>query len=348
MATELVRDLRFLIVDMQELLSSFDPQQHEGEFFGDYEPKSMVNALGTLSSELSNLIELGFFENEPIDKQGETLETMKCICVLMRRSEYDQAPEYVDKLRELISGYHSKLPPKLRDVLEAIEERNSQINSLKESLNIQNRKIQKLLTESEKRDEGLQQIEEAHKAKLAEHSEEHNRAKEQFNTLIANVGDALETATIEELSAEFRMRYEEYKKGRKANSWWLVGASVFVLGAIAIGIIFLLFSKSQLSLGDSIARIAIMSTAIGAAWFCATRYTRHNNIMGDYEYKMVLAISMAGFRKHLEGEDQRWSMRGFLKEILQDPLRKRHDAVHPFMRFLLRDKRSEKDDEGDE
>jgi len=252
----------------------------------------------------------------------------------------------------------------LSDTLNELNEKSPQIADLQEQSTSQQQKIHELL-ESANAHEGnlkdfIEQIEarnnqfaeqeqrtEAYVAKLEEYTAEHNQAKKQATDLIEEAKSALEFSTVAGVSSAFNERYIEDKKRRRANSGWLIGATIFVLGAIAIGI-FLVFGKDQISLGDSIVRIAIMSTAIGGAWFCATRYARYSNIMEDYGYKSVLAKTIFAFHNYFEGEERKWYLQSFMKEMLQDPLRKRHDVKHPAESILQRFKRSKKDDGGDQ
>lgn len=259
-----------------------------------------------------------------------------------------------------IKEHHENLISKLNE----LGEKSPQIESLLDLSVSQQQKIYELLESAKSHEKDLknfiEQIEvrnsqfteqkqrtEEYVAKLEEYTAEHNQAKKQATDLLGEAKSALEFSTIAGISSAFNERYIEEKKRRRVNSGWLVGASAFIVGAMGIGIFFL-FSKDQISLGDSIVRIAIMSTAIGAAWFCATRYARYNNIMEDYGYKSVLAKTILAFHDYFEGDNREGYMQSFMKEMLQDPLRKRHDVEHPAASILQRITRSKKDNEGDQ
>lgn len=341
MATELIKQLRDLIADVENALTYFNPREHTGELFGsrEYTPVSFEMALKMLLIEFSDLIETNFFQHSHIERQNEAVGFMKNISTHMHQRNFNQAAIYVESLKALIYDYTSVMFPGSQYLSTTLDTWLSKMNSIIQNFDGQNQQIQQLFAEFEKHDEALQQIEKTYETKLTEHSEEYKETRKKASALIADVRGALEPATVAGLSAAFTERYNEYKERRWANSLWLVGAFVFVLVAIIIGICS--FSEGQLSLSDSFARIAIMSTTIGTAWFCATRYNRYENIMGDYEYKTALAKSMRAFLGQFQGEERTLYLKTVLTRLFQDPLRKRHDAEPPALSFLRRGKRQD-------
>ena len=53
------------------------------------------------------------------------------------------------------------------------------------------------------------------------------------------------------------------------------------------------------------ARIAIMSVMISAAWFCAAQYVRYRNTLDDYGYKSILAKSMVAFLDQFKAAERK-------------------------------------------
>lgn len=258
------------------------------------------------------------------------------------QEQYDQFFNTLTELTEKI--------PQIADLQEQSTNQQQKIHELLEWANAHQGDLKDFIEQIEARNNQFtdqKQRTEEYAAKLEEYTAEHNQAKKQAADLLGEAKSALEFSTIAGISSAFNERYIEEKNRRRVNFGWLVGASVFILGAIGIGIFFLLY-EDQISLGDSIVRIAIMSTAIGAAWFCATRYARYNDIMEDYGYKSVLAKTILAFHDYFEGDDREGYLQSFMKEMLQDPLRKRHDVEHPAASILQRITRSKKDDEGDQ
>ena len=110
----------------------------------------------------------------------------------------------------------------------------------------------------------------------------------------------------------------------------------------------MLTEQSDLTIGMSIARIAIMSVTISAVWFCAAQYVRYKNTLDDYGYKSMLAKSMIGFLDQFQKPEEReYYLQTVLREIHQDPLRKKHDVDTPTSKFwgMFRKEKGEKENQ---
>ena len=158
--------------------------------------------------------------------------------------------------------------------------------------------------------------------------------------IISGYEDRLQQYTnAAKIGAAFTKRYDEERKRPWKNWGWLAAAFIFISIPIGWGLLFLA-STDEISVGYSIARIAIMSVAIYGAWFCSTRYVRHKNITEDYGYKSTLSNSMIAFLEQFQGEKNREErliyLKTVLREIFQDPLRTRHDMKHPARGLLER------------
>lgn len=352
MATDRVKKLRSMIANVEETLSYFQPLQHKGELYGDrkYTPESLEMALRILLNEFSDLIETKFFESLPIGERNEITKLLASLVVSTHRREYNQAANHADELKVLIRDYRAKMllePEALSAALEKWQESSSQIDSLMKNLDVQSQQIRKLFAESQNRDEGLQQIEEAHKAKLNEYSEQQREALSEINNLKEEAKAALHYTVPAGISADFTKRYTSNKKWWKAglNFLWLLMAGVSIGGALWA--IYWLLPKMGIELEDYIAKLTIMIPAIGVAWFCATRYARYSNITEDYGFKAILARSMVAFLNQFQDKERAIYLTTVLTQLFQDPLRKRHDTKHPAESILRSITRSKQDSEGD-
>jgi len=111
------------------------------------------------------------------------------------------------------------------------------------------------------------------------------------------------------------------------KGWWIIGALLFVVTAILLGV-WVAFDKTN-DLHLIIGRIALIPLPIIAAIFCANQYVKQKNIIEDYAYKMVLAKSIVGFSEQLKKDPSQDKgeyihyIKVALEEIHKDPLRKR-------------------------
>jgi len=146
---------------------------------------------------------------------------------------------------------------------------------------------------------------------------------------------ALSNAAVVGVSGAIHERYEEEKKKGKINLCWLVAAAVTAGVAVWIGHL-TIAGQGQTTIGAVVARIAMMSVAISAAWFCASQYVRYRNTLDDYGYKSVLARSIIAFldqfKENPKERENYLSM--VLGEIHRDPLRKNHDVDSPTTRLF--------------
>lgn len=173
----------------------------------------------------------------------------------------------------------------------------------------------------------LQQKTEENNQKLVDYENERIKILEEAKKLIESAKTALNYKTAEGISASFQTQHDNAKKWRHSG-WWIVGASVFTIIAISLGVWIASDSTDKIHL--IIGRIALIPLPIIAAIFCANQYVKQKNIIEDYAYKMVLAKSIVGFSEQLKkdpsedkGEYVHY-MKVALEEIHKDPLRKRN------------------------
>ena len=161
--------------------------------------------------------------------------------------------------------------------------------------------------------------------KILEYENERAKILKEAKELIDSSKLALNYKTAEGISASFNTRFSE-----ASSKWryypWLIGGSLSILAAIALGIVILYTTKGT---GMILGRISLIPLPIISAIFCAKQYTKQKNLIEDYAYKMVLAKAIVGFSEQLKknGSDDNSEYVHYIKtsleEIHKDPLRKR-------------------------
>ena len=264
------------------------------------------------------------------------------------RKKTEAAMEDIDEKTKLAESNFNDLSQKITQ----LEEQSQQINALQEKSEDESKKINELLIASNNNKEAIsnfaEQIQQRenelnsqsertklYDKKLAEYEVEFKEWKKEYMTkaedLIKKCREALGYTTATGLSEAFETRYNQEKS--KKNCWWLVGVFISALCAIGIGY-FLVGTKTDITMGSFMGRIAIMSVAIYIIFFCASQYVGSKNIQEDYGYKSVLAKSMVGFLDKFDDDERRAYLQMVLMQIHQDPLRKKHDVDMPISKIL--------------
>ena len=250
------------------------------------------------------------------------------------KRESEQAEERIQTAQEKLA--------ELDEVLVQLQEKLNQSTNLQNESEENHKTINDLLISSKSHEEVVrsfsQQVEsrqrdiDQQKAITADYEKELQLYTEKRDVefkeakgLITQARDALGYTTGVGISAAIDERYiEEKTKGIK-SLLWLVAAATLLVGGIYAGSL-LVLTKETIDAGLLVTRIAIMSAAFSATWFCAAQYTKHKNILEDYGYKTVLAKSIVAFLDLLTGDERERYLEMVLTEIHKDPLRKRHDV----------------------
>jgi hypothetical protein len=288
--------------------------------------------------------------------------------LLEQKQQFKEALLFINEIKEEATSSNTTLTEKLEAItnkfeeleekIEELEEIKTEIVSSSEELKSVNIAIGKVKEQAEENLEGikesvievkgnekiidsfakkvqerdakiieLQQQTEDNKIKLTEYEVERVKILEQANQLIESAKTALNYKTAEGISASFQTQHTDAKNIHNTG-WWVLGASVFIVIAILLGIWIALDSTDKLHL--IIGRIALIPLPIVAAIFCANQYVKQKNIIEDYAYKMVLAKSIVGFSEQLKKEPSEDKgeyvhyLKVALEEIHKDPLRKRY------------------------
>ncbi|MEZ7507011.1 hypothetical protein [Flavobacterium sp. Arc2] len=262
------------------------------------------------NSSVSEKLEAITKKFEELEEKIEEVEEVKTEIVLNS-----------DKL-ESINENLIKVNGSAETYLEEIKESLSEVKNNEKLISAFAQKIQ----ERDNRLGELQQLTEENKQKLKEYNVERLKILEEADNLIESAKTALNYKTAEGISASFQIQHTDAKKWQYSRTW-IIGASLFILVAIGLGVWITLDTTNKLHL--IIGRIALIPLPIIAAIFCANQYVKQKNLIEDYAYKMVLAKSIVGFSEQLKkdasvdkGEYIHY-MKVALEEIHKDPLRKR-------------------------
>jgi hypothetical protein len=289
------------------------------EYFAEFHQQ--FDLLKIRYSEIEELLATAKSSTELADKSKIEIEASK-VAFDESLKLYDENLETLDKkiveLKETITEADATL-----ENIEEIEEKSVGHLSL-----IENHKTTILdflakITDREKDLDKQNSLSKDYEIKLAKYKEEQGKIIKEAKGLIDSAKKALEYKTAEGMSAAFQEKHTKAVEG-KVLTGWAVGAILFVISALGIGICFLIIEKHDLY--SLIGRISLMSLCVVAATFCATQYNKQKNLIEDYAYKTVLSKSFIAFAEELKKHDEAdygSMVQNILKEILQDPLRQR-------------------------
>ncbi|SMN00798.1 hypothetical protein SPONL_1558 [uncultured Candidatus Thioglobus sp.] len=280
-----------------------------------------------------------------------------------------QKQEFTKSLNDLQNDLNSttKNKGKIDEILTLLQEKNTEleddINSGKERLDTLNENINNIENNAEhienirnhsdshrelidnfvekivNREQELENqtgITNAFNEKLEEFTTERGDLLKTAKTLIEEAKTALGYTKAEGISSAFQTQLKERDDGNK----WLIGASIFILIATVLTVVFIFMNQST-DLNTTLARISIISLPFAGAWFCAGQYTKLKNISEDYAYKTMLAQSIIGFSEQLKNDDETDNsyqdyMKKMLDEIHQHPLKnhKKQETENPYKKLL--------------
>ncbi|MFV8352565.1 hypothetical protein [Flavobacterium sp. XS2P14] len=287
--------------------------------------------------------------------------------LLEQRDEFHQALKFINEIKEEATNSNTSVSEKLEAItkkFEELEEKIEEVDEVKteivtnsENLKTINAGLLKVKEEADENLEGivesynevksnekvinsfaqkvqerdnrlgeLQQLTEENKQKLNDYDGERAKILDDAKKLIESAKTALNYKTAEGISESFQTQLKDARKWYFSVSW-ILGASIFIITAIFLGI-WVAFDKTN-DLHLIIGRIALIPLPIIAAIFCANQYVKQKNLIEDYAYKMVLAKSIVGFSEQLKKDPSEDKgeyihyMKVALEEIHKDPLRKR-------------------------
>ncbi len=318
-----------------------------------------TNYLEELKPIIHNYNVRGSSETQEILEERVNQLTTQCLIAEENINTTERIREKAEHAEQRLQTTEEKIVS-LDGILEKLQNKSEQIEILQEKSQQNHQTIEESLTSAKSHTEIInsfvQRVEQrerqldrqghstmSYQEQLTSFEQEHGEKLENAETLIKEARNALEYTTAAGISAAFNERYNEEKAKSKISLWWLVGATIFMGAGIGIGI-WLVLDNQAIGLGLTMSRIAIMSVTFSGVWFCATQYVRHKNTLDDYGYKSVLAKSMIAFLDQFQQTEEReYYLQTILREIHQDPLRKKHDVDTPASKILgmLRSRRTD-------
>jgi hypothetical protein len=264
---------------------------------------------------------------------SNTSVTEKLKAITKKFEELEEKIEEVDEVKTEIVLNSDKLESINENLVKVNGTAETYLEEIKESLS-EAKNNEKLISafalkvqERDNRLGELQQLTEENKQKLNDYDTERINILDEAKELIEKAKTALNYNTAQGIGESFQAQLTDAKKWQFSGSW-IIGASIFILVAIGLGIWILVDAADELHI--IIGRIALIPLPIFGAIFCANQYVKQKNIIEDYAYKMVLAQSIVGFSEQLKkdpsedkGEYVHY-MKVALEEIHKDPLRRRN------------------------
>lgn len=255
----------------------------------------------------------------------------------------EEIKEFIDSLKikveedaENISAISEKadeLKSKYEQDESEIEEKSNSITESEQEIENRKKEILAFASNIEDNEEKLETI--YNKLKDSIELELSNKLSK-ANSLIEQAKNALELKQTEGIAKAYSSRLSKISES-KNKSYWLIGASIFVLITFLFGLLLtggqiklweleLGFSKTE-NIGYIIGRIALTFIGISGAVFCANRFVILRNLEEDYEYKVVLTKSILAFSNKIK-EIDKTKVAEYLTQVLnelhKDPLRSRN------------------------
>ncbi len=154
-----------------------------------------------------------------------------------------------------------------------------------------------------------------------------NSAKSKMEGYFKEIGDTIAKAnSVLNLSGTVSIGKffdEQYNNASLNIHYWLYGAGASLIIAIAICFWALIGSSGDHEFSYIVSRLSIVPLVLAGVWFCATQYIKQKNILEDYAYKRVLALSMISFREEISQttpKEVSSYMKAVLNELHKPPL----------------------------
>ena len=156
----------------------------------------------------------------------------------------------------------------------------------------------------------------------------------ELNSIIKQAKSVLGNATSAAVGEHFKIQYD---RSKKYILLWPFFGCFFLLGAISVCVLTVFPEISRLfdisspvfhenridNVPYIISRLIVSPLFLIGAWFCANQYIKQKNIVEDYGYKKVLALSLLSIKSEIEktgAENTTEFIKALQKEILKSPL----------------------------
>lgn len=157
---------------------------------------------------------------------------------------------------------------------------------------------------------------------------------DELNSILKQAKSVLGNATSAAVGEHFKIQYD---RSKKYLLLWPFFGCLFLLGAIFVCVLTVfpevskLFNVSSPAIHDNridnvpyvISRLIVAPLFLIGAWFSANQYIKQKNIVEDYGYKKVLALSLLSIKSEIEktgAENTTEFIKALQKEILKSPL----------------------------
>ena len=233
---------------------------------------------------------------------------------------YTDSIEALDKKIKVQIQSQSEIDSLQKDSLathEIINKTANLVNDIKTKIMsneaIVNNFVEKLI-DNEKQLEQQKQESKAFAERLVEIESNNISLLEKARKLLSDAHESLNLAGTIALGSHFEKQHNESKEHVR---WWLLGASIFLMVALSIGI-WVLSDSNVKEVTVVIARISLMPLAIAGSWFCASQYVKQRKIIEDYAYKKVLAHSIISFKEELQSSEVDDHVKDYLNKVLSE------------------------------
>lgn len=304
--------IKFSGEKLLEVNSQIDAiKQEEAEF------TNILTRVKDIEDEASNKLQTIETNEEASSKKLETFNEQLSELGERKQKLLSEIDELEEKISELTTTYTQ------------ITERSKSVDESYTNVKSNEKIIDSFAQKVQTRDKRLEEIAnqtDAYEEKLSKYTLERESVLSEAEKLINTAKQALNYKTAEGLSASFQVRIENAEKSKPGN--WLWGAGVCLFSTTALGIWLVFDGKTDNTL-ILIGRLTLIPILIAGTIFCANQYSRIQNIIEDYAYKVALSKSLVGFSEQIKkhgketNEEYMQYITMVLKEIHKDPLRGR-------------------------
>lgn len=295
-----------------EINSQIDAiKQEETEF------ANMLARVKDIESEASNKLQAIETNEEASSEKLEVFDEQISELEEKKQNLLSKISELEEKLSGLTTTY-----TQITERSKSVDESYTNVKSNEKIIDIFAQKVQT----RDKRLEEIANQTDAYEEKLSKYTSERESVLSEAEKLINTAKQALNYKTAEGLSASFQVRIENAEKSKPGN--WLWGAGVCLTLTTLLGAVIVFGGKTDNTL-ILIGRLTLIPILIAGTVFCANQYTRIQNIIEDYAYKVALSKSLVGFSEQIKkhgketNEEYLQYITMVLKEIHKDPLRGR-------------------------
>lgn len=308
------------------------------------------NRLVEFEAEIDNIRRLGNELSNDIHNVGLKLKSASDIYenIVKTQESYDKILSELktrqDSLQNQLQLFTKDLSD-FKDLAKRAQDNETSITKNLESCNRSKNIFDDFIAKISDRERMLKEqsdITNNYNATLEQYTNDYHSKMGDATRLIEEAKKALNYKNAEGLSAAFSTQLDS-ASSKTIVYGWLIGATVFILATLGIGIWIVITGweldgtvdtgNNNQMIFNLIGRLSMVPFTVIGAVFCANQYTKQKNIIEDYAYKTTIAKSIIAFSEELKAkspEQYAEYISTILKEIHQDPLRKRGKSSDEF------------------